>query len=88
MKPVGLTCKKDGELMVVHSCLNCGKIVSNRIAGDDNTYVITSLLDNYVNQTCKGMALLDKNDKEMVLTVLYGNDYPKKFEIGTDLEDN
>jgi len=42
MVPIGLTFKKDspleekeGELMLIHRCSNCGKISINRIAGDD-----------------------------------------------------
>ena len=43
MKPVGLTLKKtkkkynkdQGELMLVHLCLECGKVSINRIAADD-----------------------------------------------------
>ena len=77
MKPIGLTCKKDGELMVVHSCLNCGKISANRIAGDDNTYVIISLLNCNTGLKCKGMDLLTNEDSPMVLTILYGYDYQK-----------
>jgi len=57
MKPVGLTFKKDGEIMIVHQCLNCNKISRNRIAGDDNTYAITSL---------------SNEDKDELLTALYG----------------
>ena len=44
MKPLGLQFKKDGELMIVHKCLSCGKISSNRIAGDDFTDAILSLV--------------------------------------------
>lgn len=44
MKPIGLRCKHDGELMIVHQCLSCGKIVNNRIAGDDIPDVILTLI--------------------------------------------
>ena len=63
MKPIGLTFKKDGELMIVHKCLNCGKISRNRIAGDDNPYAI--------------VPLSNEEDKQAVLTILYGYDYQK-----------
>jgi DNA-directed RNA polymerase subunit RPC12/RpoP len=45
MKPVGLTAKKDGEIMLVHRCEKCGKVSNNRIAGDDNTDAILALAD-------------------------------------------
>lgn len=44
MKPVGLTMKKDGEIMIVSECAGCGKIMPNRIAGDDNTDEILKLV--------------------------------------------
>jgi hypothetical protein len=46
MRPVGLTIKRsrnkyaserDGELMLIHRCTRCNKLVINRIAADDNT---------------------------------------------------
>lgn len=51
MVPIGLTFKKEGvdkytkkakqgELMLVHQCANCGKISINRIAGDDDPSAI------------------------------------------------
>jgi DNA-directed RNA polymerase subunit RPC12/RpoP len=43
MKPIGLTTKKDGEIMIIHECQKCGKISNNRIAGDDNTDTILEL---------------------------------------------
>ncbi len=46
MKPIGLTFKNEGldkyghartgEIMIIHQCVLCGKILNNRIAGDDN----------------------------------------------------
>jgi len=74
MKPIGLTLKKDGELMVVHKCLGCGKISKNRIAGDDNTYSIISLLEINTNVINQGnIELLTSCDKDYVLTVLNGH---------------
>lgn len=35
MEPIGLRIRSDGELLIVHRCLSCGKIGNNRIAGDD-----------------------------------------------------
>lgn len=85
MKPIGLTYKSNGELVVVHLCLNCGKASFNRIAGDDNPYVITCLLEEpgslgkeiITRITSKGITLLNQGDKKDVLTALYGYDYLK-----------
>lgn len=44
MKPLGLSTKKDGELMIVHKCDKCKKISKNRIAGDDDTNKILEIL--------------------------------------------
>lgn len=46
MNPIGLTLRNDGELMIVHRCLSCGKIAPNRIAGDDMPEAVLSLLNN------------------------------------------
>lgn len=46
MKPIGLRFKNDGELMIVHRCVSCGKISPNRIAGDDFTDAILELILN------------------------------------------
>jgi hypothetical protein len=65
MKPLGLTCRTDGELMVVHMCQRCGKVSYNRIAGDDNTYVVLELLGDK-------SGFLTKNDVQQVQTALFG----------------
>lgn len=87
MKPIGLTFKNvktnpftdrtSGELMIVHLCLNCGKISCNRIAGDDNSYAIISLLDNSTKLSSRGVRLLTQKDKQEVLIALYGYGYQK-----------
>ena len=84
MQPIGLTIKDvtynpftkrtSGELMLVHKCLNCGKLSINRIAGDDNPYSILSLLENTVEH--KDLSLLNLKDKEQILTALFGYDHP------------
>lgn len=50
MEPIGLTTKSNGgELMVVHRCLKCDKISKNRIAADDNAYVLFALFQESLN---------------------------------------
>ena len=76
MEPLGLTLKRNGELMIVHKCLGCGKMSSNRIAGDDNTYAIISLLEiNSAKSNNCNIKLLTKTDKDRVFTALYGYNY-------------
>ena len=80
MKPIGLTYKKDGELMLIHLCLQCGKISTNRIAGDDNAYTVTCLLTEsqtidkktHTRLTTQGIILLTVEDTHDVLISLYG----------------
>ncbi len=80
MEPIGLTLKKDGELMIVHKCLGCSKISRNRIAGDDNTYAIASLLETDVTKTNNySVELLTNNDRDEVFIILYGYNYQDRI---------
>jgi hypothetical protein len=73
MKPIGLTTKSKGELAIVHECLKCGKLSSNRIAGDDNPYSIISLLDQPVQN--RRIPMLTMENREQVITALFGYNY-------------
>ena len=91
--PVGLTFKKDnhnkyakqtsGEIMLVHMCLTCGSISTNRIAGDDNPYAVLNLLnvidDLNHDQICRledlSLRLLALQNRKMVATSLFGYEY-------------
>lgn len=95
MEPIGLIFKNidynpftdniGGELMIVHLCLSCGKISCNRIAGDDNSYVITSLLEKpsslsrevTIRLASHSIKLLTQDDKRGALTSLFGYEYQK-----------
>jgi hypothetical protein len=74
MKPIGLTTKSKGELAIVHECLKCGRLSSNRIAGDDNPHSILSLLDQPVKN--RRISMLAIEDREQVLTALFGYNHP------------
>ena len=98
MQPIGLTFKKEkskrysaysnGELMILHLCLNCGKISTNRIAGDDNGYAILNvfndslLLDENIRIKAANLTiyLLAMEDKELMLRSLFGNNYSQFTE--------
>lgn len=89
MEPVGLTLKStykrysspmSGELMLIHRCVTCGKISINRIAADDNVYLLLqvfhdsqSLSDSLRHQLeQQGIRLLEAEDAEIVSIRLFG----------------
>ncbi len=43
MEPIAVEVRPDGEWALVHRCLTCTALKSNRIAGDDNEFVLMSL---------------------------------------------
>ncbi|MDF1809373.1 MAG: RNHCP domain-containing protein [Phycisphaerales bacterium] len=43
MEPISIAAKSDGEWSIVHKCVGCGQMRTNRIAGDDNEMVLLSL---------------------------------------------
>ncbi len=95
MKPIGLTFKHEGvdkygrpqqgELMLIHECVNCGKISINRIAADDNEEAILRVFEESQklspgkrNQLEReNIEVLSSERKEEVLTQLFGKDFRK-----------
>ena len=92
MEPIGLTFKhegldkygnlKQGEIMIVHSCMKCRKININRIAADDNEDIILSLLNQtdvskevFASLHALNIDLLGKQDKGKVHKQLFGIDH-------------
>jgi hypothetical protein len=43
MEPIAVWVKKDGEWALVHRCRRCGKVNTNRIAGDDDENALQEL---------------------------------------------
>jgi hypothetical protein len=43
MRPRGLIERRNGEQMILHECLGCGKTQPTRVAADDNTVVLMRL---------------------------------------------
>jgi hypothetical protein len=88
MRPVGLTLKHsrnkyatdDGELMLIHLCLNCGKLSINRIAADDNAEQLIAVFeasaglekDLVTKFSLQGIRLLGPEELNLVLMRLYG----------------
>jgi hypothetical protein len=91
MQPIGLTFKregwdkytgkpKQGEIMLIHHCLKCGKISINRIAGDDSPTTILKVFENSLalssglknSLKVEGIRMLTKNDRQEVQNQLFG----------------
>ena len=89
MTPIVLTFKhegfdkygkvRQGELMIVHRCMECGKVNINRIAGDDSEETILLLLQqkNITNELGSilkqsDIDLLGKKDEDRVRKQLFG----------------
>lgn len=43
MRPVGLHTRRNGEEVLIHECLGCGKRDPNRIAADDNPVLLLEI---------------------------------------------
>jgi len=89
MEPIGLTLKKTrkkygemdlGELMIIHSCLDCGKISINRIAADDDLENLNHLFTRTlafepalkVKLENDGILVLTAANKDVVRARLFG----------------
>ena len=89
MEPIGLTVKKtrkkygdvqQGELMIIHCCVDCGKISINRIAADDDPEKIYHLFARTVEfepalkvkLENDGIFVLTAANKDVVCARLFG----------------
>ena len=89
MRPVGLTTKRgrnkyanqrDGELMIIHRCTVCAKIVINRIAADDGAAMIFELFERscapdaafLAELEALGVAILTASERDLVRQRLFG----------------
>jgi hypothetical protein len=89
MQPVGLTLKRQakkyaavgqGELMLVHQCIDCGQFSINRIAADDDAEGILKIFEasqrlshevlGRLNQ--KGIQILTEGQRQLVTMRLFG----------------
>ena len=43
MEPVAVAVRGGGEWALIHRCLGCGVLHENRVAGDDNMFVLLAL---------------------------------------------
>lgn len=89
MLPVGLTVKQTlkryapasaGELMLVHRCAGCGKLSINRLAADDDAYVVYRIFQGSRTLSAdlreqigvEGVILLESRDLTTVYSQLFG----------------
>lgn len=89
MRPVGLTTKRsrnkyarerDGELMLIHQCAGCAKIVINRIAADDNDAALLATfaeshaasVEFLAELAAMGVSMLGAGDEALVRKRLVG----------------
>ncbi len=89
MQPVGLAVKrtrkkygneKQGELMLVHRCVECGKVSANRIAADDVAEFVLEVYQRSITLSTReraaviasGVEMLASADAELVYSRLFG----------------
>ena len=81
MRPIGVTFKRArnryaftrGELMIVHRCVECGKISLNRIAADDDPGLILSLPEISNRLPADVLAQLARENIELVSAAAIGD---------------
>lgn len=89
MEAIGLTLKitpkkfgtDRGELMLIHRCVDCGKLSINRLAADDLSEEIAAVYHRSLSLGRSlreeidraGIHLLKKSDRRTFTSLLYGN---------------
>ncbi len=88
MRPVGLALKRtnkkygsrQGELMMIHQCVECGSVSINRIAADDDNETILAIFNGSLHLdpitgariSLSGIQALQATDLDLVRARLYG----------------
>jgi hypothetical protein len=89
MKPIGLTMKrirkkygtgKYGELMIIHRCVECGRLSINRIAADDIPEAVLEIFEGSIELDAltktqfveNGIDALEAADMSIVQSQLFG----------------
>jgi hypothetical protein len=62
MEPIAVWVRNGGEWAIVHRCTCCGTLKSNRIAGDDNEFVLASLAMRPICQPAFPLERLSDNN--------------------------
>jgi hypothetical protein len=96
MQPVGLTVKvrrtkygssQPGELMLIHTCVECGRISINRIAADDDPETMLAIFQDSLNMEgslvrrleCDGIRPLRASDRGLICARLFGSSEETTF---------
>jgi len=97
MEPIGLTFKKEGfdkygkprqgELMVIHQCQDCGHVSINRLAADDDSQIILKIFEESKKLAkeilekikSENIKLLTDEDREEIKTQLFGKGIDKSY---------
>lgn len=92
MAPIGVTYKhegwgKQGEIMLIHQCMQCSKLSINRIAADDVDSKILSVFERSLNlpQEVKktvqksGITPLEEPDRGELSIQLFGVNHPYDY---------
>jgi hypothetical protein len=104
MQPVGVTLKNrrnkygaapSGELMVVHSCMECGAVSINRIAADDSPGILVEIFLSSLQMEAAtrtalenvGIRILDRNDWGILSRRLFGESLPAGAVLQPGRED-
>jgi hypothetical protein len=75
MQPIGLSVKKirkkygrcnHGELMLIHRCIDCGKIAINRIAADDDSQAAVNIYESSLDLDQHDRLVLDESGIQML----------------------
>ncbi len=90
MRPIGLTLKPGrdkygsgrGELMLIHVCLECGRLSINRLAADDDPQSVCAVFEDSLRleaimrqrMEAEGILALDAGGASLVRTRLYGRE--------------
>ena len=90
MQPVGLTFKgeetdkygrpRQGEIMIIHQCEECGRLSINRLAADDNLTEVQKVFDRSMAMepeehrllAAEGITPLTEKDRSQVEVQLFG----------------
>ncbi|GIV65678.1 MAG: hypothetical protein KatS3mg047_0071 [Bellilinea sp.] len=100
MKPIGLTIKRQrkkygsflqGELMLIHHCIECGTVSINRLAADDDADLLLSVYQYSLNLDGEiyrklariGVVLMGKEERFLIFQRITGNRIAYENEMFT-----
>jgi hypothetical protein len=64
MEPIAIEVRANGEWALVHRCQSCGELGNNRIASDDNEFVLMRLASRPISFPAFPLEPLTKDDPD------------------------